>query len=99
MELEFDEGLINFDATPGRQEESATLLFGGNVIRASAALTAVNVRFEKDPEPLRGLNVGVSEVSRNMNSVLVRVLVELDGTSTAPLVSGSVGVLVLAQVE
>jgi hypothetical protein len=104
MPLDFRVGPINFDTSPGAQQEYTTVVFDSNVLRADAALRSVSLGFTNFEEPagtaLSRITVDVEQTLIHLNTVRVVVRVDLAGRpKTFPAVDGHVRVLVLAEVE
>lgn len=101
MALDFRELTIRFDPTTGRtQRESATAVFGDRVRRASAALKGVNIGYNNGDHHLlrQEFDIDVTTIVNNTVTVAVDFLLRDNSGNIDDPFSGSVEVLVLADV-
>lgn len=101
MALDFRDVTVRFDPSQGRpQRESVTAVFGGRVRRASAALKGVSIGYNNgDHHVLRQeFDIDVTQLSNNTVTVAVDFLLRDGSGNIDDPFSGSVEVMVLADV-
>ena len=101
MALDFRNVNVRFDPTSGRpQRETATAVFGARVRRATAALKGFNIGFTNGQHPVlrEEIDIDVTSILDNTVTVAVDFLIRDSSGNIDDPFSGSVEVLVLADV-
>jgi len=101
MAVDFRRTSITFDPTSGQtQNETATVVFNGRVIRADAALNGFDVQFTDSDHHIfrQTVDASIRTVNNNTVTVGVRYLLRDSSGNIDDRYNGRVDVLVIADV-